>query len=393
MVADGVMIYVVESKVYVVRLLALEPPGDEMPGLADDASTGDATPGRADDASASTKSNEAFAYGQIVCIGGLAETALNGQRAVTLPKSHSADARRSWEQGRVPILYRPSGGIAKVLQFRGVEQWAGDRVLSVRPENLGEYGLNNPLGVASELGEKLYWECSRGVFENSETANLTPRTSEVRRLILRGACVNFEHQSNGGSVLNSACMGNNEDVVRLLLDAGADPDFPEDSGGSLFYTINPRSSHRNAELLLQYGANPNARIEGGSSVLSLVQGMVRRADEECKGVPLAKRSITQRLTLAYAKNLLAVLWQAANPTPKARPVPMLPQMSRSHCAQCGKRRSGCEQQGLKLRKCDQCATVRYCSRECQKVHWKASHREICKQIVKERDRAMAVADE
>ena len=385
------MIYSVESKVYVVRLLALEPPGDAIPGLADDVSAGDAIPGRA--ASASTKSNEDFGYGQIVCIGGLAETALNGQRAVTLPKSHSADARRSWEQGRVPVLYRPSGGIAKVVQFRGVEQLDGDRLLSVRPENLGEYGLNNPLGVASSLGEQLYWECSRGVLENSETADLTPRTSEVRRLILRGAYVNFEHQTNGASVLNSACMGNNSDVVRLLLDAGADPDFPEDSGGSLFYTIDPSSSHRNAELLLQYGANPNARMMGGASILEIVQGMVRRGEEGCKGVPLAKRSMTQRLKLAHHKHILALLWQAANPTPKARPVLMLPQMSRSHCAQCGKRRSECEQQGLTLRKCDQCETVRYCSRECQKVHWKASHREICKKIVKERHHAMAIAGE
>ena len=36
--------------------------------------------------------------------------------------------------------------------------------------------------------------------------------------------------------------------------------------------------------------------------------------------------------------------------------------------------------GLKLMSCSLCKSVKYCSRECQAAHWKAGHKQDCKQL-------------
>ena len=49
-------------------------------------------------------------------------------------------------------------------------------------------------------------------------------------------------------------------------------------------------------------------------------------------------------------------------------------LSKRHCANCGERNS-------EMKKCADCGKVQYCSRECQKKHWKV-HKEHCKKVPK-----------
>jgi hypothetical protein len=44
-----------------------------------------------------------------------------------------------------------------------------------------------------------------------------------------------------------------------------------------------------------------------------------------------------------------------------------------YCANCGRRRSS----EVSLKKCGGCGIVRYCSKECSKLDWKASHKGVC----------------
>jgi hypothetical protein len=44
------------------------------------------------------------------------------------------------------------------------------------------------------------------------------------------------------------------------------------------------------------------------------------------------------------------------------------------CAQCGAAR---RKNNKKLQRCAGCGLIRYCSRECQKAHWKVQHRHEC----------------
>jgi hypothetical protein len=42
------------------------------------------------------------------------------------------------------------------------------------------------------------------------------------------------------------------------------------------------------------------------------------------------------------------------------------------CAQCG-------ELFPKLKLCTRCRSVSYCSKECQVAHWKAGHKQVCKE--------------
>lgn len=192
-----------------------------------------------------------FAYGQEVVMHSLSSDDLNGQHGIVLPKSHSAKASEAWDKGRVPVLYRPSGGVATSTQFVGVHALPGDRVLSVKPANLGRYGLKNkPGGEPYKLGERLYWECSKGgAFDPASTCDI----SVVQDLIKRGADVHWEHPTNGADVLHHAAGQPNVDVIKLLLEEGADPNA---AGGALMGALHSTAGNSPAavKLLLQYGA-------------------------------------------------------------------------------------------------------------------------------------------
>ena len=62
----------------------------------------------------------------------------------------------------VQLHLRPSGGVTTSQMFVGVQTLPGDRILSVKPGNLGVYGVQNAPGDAYKLGEELYWECAKG---------------------------------------------------------------------------------------------------------------------------------------------------------------------------------------------------------------------------------------
>ena len=48
------------------------------------------------------------------------------------------------------------------------------------------------------------------------------------------------------------------------------------------------------------------------------------------------------------------------------------------CARCGKTYALDENgKGKALSKCAKCSQTKYCSRDCQKVDWKAGHKEAC----------------
>lgn len=199
-----------------------------------------------------------FSYGQEVLLHGLSDATLNGRRAIVLPKAHGDTASAAWDKGRVPVAYRPSGGVATSVMFSGVQTLLGDRILSIKPANLGRYGLKNVPGAPYQLGEELYWECAKGTVLNADDEC---SASVVRELIGRGADVQWEHPTNGATVLNNACMGLDTEVVRLLLEAGADPNAPEDSGGSIFYCLNRPGAPAKIKLLLDHGAKPNEPMQ------------------------------------------------------------------------------------------------------------------------------------
>ena len=50
----------------------------------------------------------------------------------------------------------------------------------------------------------------------------------------------------------------------------------------------------------------------------------------------------------------------------------------TRCANCGVSATQLAKDDKKLLNCSQCRSVRYCSRECQRAHWRAGHKAECK---------------
>ena len=57
------------------------------------------------------------------------------------------------------------------------------------------------------------------------------------------------------------------------------------------------------------------------------------------------------------------------------------------CSVCGK----FPRPGEKIKRCSACKSVLYCGRECQEADWKAGHKDKCKGMQMERERAAALA--
>jgi ankyrin repeat protein len=74
-----------------------------------------------------------------------------------------------------------------------------------------------------------------------------------------------------GAPLKSAAAGGHIDVVRLLLERGADPNLPEEGiaprGHALYATVANRH-YETAKLLLEHGAYPNPEVESSADALS-----------------------------------------------------------------------------------------------------------------------------
>lgn len=74
-----------------------------------------------------------------------------------------------------------------------------------------------------------------------------------------------------GYALRNAAGAGHLDIVRLLLERGADPNFPEPDiapGGGALHAAVASHQHQIAQLLLESGSNPNAAVESSGNVMS-----------------------------------------------------------------------------------------------------------------------------
>jgi ankyrin repeat protein len=97
--------------------------------------------------------------------------------------------------------------------------------------------------------------------------------SEVARyLVLKGADVN-QPSNNGFNVypIHSAAAGNYTDIVRMLIDNGAQVNVKQQAGATPIHSAAQNGNLEMLILLLEHGAEVNTRMEGGKLAADLAR--------------------------------------------------------------------------------------------------------------------------
>ena len=118
---------------------------------------------------------------------------------------------------------------------------------------------------------------------------------------------------SGAPIKNAAARGHLE-VVRFLLERGADPNLPEEGiapDGHALYSAAANGHHEIVKLLLEHGGHPNAEVESSADTLSRV---ISNADQKMVDLLCAHGAARAVHLMAYYNDLqTAAAVFAANP--------------------------------------------------------------------------------
>ena len=141
---------------------------------------------------------------------------------------------------------------------------------------IGSYGYRP---VCSALWENSYWKQSNDYVSVKKLldagANYTITIAaalgdedRVRELLAEDRSLSNAMEPNGKRAISAAAERNHANIVRLLLDAGADPNLPEGPNcpkGYALWVASNRGFRDVAEMLLAAGADPNADVESSAN--------------------------------------------------------------------------------------------------------------------------------
>jgi ankyrin repeat protein len=194
---------------------------------------------------------------------------------------HAGD-ERSNQPIHWAVMTRQLDAIDELLA-RGADINAA-RVDGARPIQLtnGDYHYRGWRDVPSEVQttpqQVLAHLRTRGAYVDICTAAHTGDLDRVRELLDQDPSLGNRVSSyvtyylGSGSPLKNAAARGHMDIVKLLLDRGADPNLPEEGiapNGHALYSAVYNGHYEVAKLLLEKGAIPNAPVESSADALSI----------------------------------------------------------------------------------------------------------------------------
>ncbi len=94
----------------------------------------------------------------------------------------------------------------------------------------------------------------------------------IKQHILAGSDINEKDPFGGSSPLISAALFDKEDIVEILLDAGAELNFQNNDGSTALHTAAFFCRPKIVQLLLDSGANKSIKNNNGNSAYDMVTG-------------------------------------------------------------------------------------------------------------------------
>jgi ankyrin repeat protein len=135
-----------------------------------------------------------------------------------------------------------------------------------------------PKDVATTPGEVLAHLRLRGAYCDVCTAAYLGDLGRVRELLDEDPTLAnrpsdyVTYYATSGTPLHNAAAGGHLEIVKLLLERGADPNLPEEGiapHGRALYSAVYHRHHQIARLLLERGAYPNPEVESSADALSI----------------------------------------------------------------------------------------------------------------------------
>ncbi len=128
-------------------------------------------------------------------------------------------------------------------------------------------GIRGVINLANDLTKK------RDKDEALRNAAKDTRIKEMERLLDSGANVNAVKGKYRTTVLMEAAVEGNEEVVKFLLNRGADVNAKDKDGWTSLMGATVEGHLETAQLLLTAGADVNAQNDSGDTALNMAFGM------------------------------------------------------------------------------------------------------------------------
>lgn len=181
-------------------------------------------------------------------------------------KVHTAD-----HFGQTPLNYAAKAGHTKIVEMLQEEEPTSP-VMVRRDSPLAQAAQNGHTKTVHSLARRASWdEVRQAICEAAETGNAdTVRTllKNPKREVPKNICL-ADSLKDGMPALVLALNGNHQNVVKILLENGADPNLPMplDSDKTALHYAVEQDRVNIAKLLLDFGADINAQDTSGRNAL------------------------------------------------------------------------------------------------------------------------------